>query len=88
MANQKKIIDVHDRSAHLAVIRYDSDKRNPYRIYLIISPTGVPVRKRLLNKYGDFMSCIYFIKDFFLEGIDTMCYTEMVEWVRKGYGSD
>lgn len=83
MANQKKIIDIHDRSAHISVVRCDSDKCNPYRIYLIISPTGSPVRKRLLVKFADFMSCIYFIKDFFLEGIDTMCYTEMVEWIHK-----
>lgn len=88
MANQKKIIDINDRSAHLSVIRCDSDKYNPYHIYLIISPTGSPVRKRLLDKYDDFMSCVYFIKDFFLEGIDTMCYTEMVKWVCKRYGRD
>ena len=88
MAKQKKIIDVNPGpgSAHLIVIQDSQVKYNPFRIYLVISPKGSPLRKRILNMYGDFMSCVYFIRDFYLEGIDTMCYTDMVKWVRKRYG--
>ena len=86
MANQKKVMDIHEGRTHLSVIRSNTDRINPYRIYLVISPTGSPLRQRLLIKYGDFMSCIYFIRDFFLEGLDTMCYTEMVEKIRSWQG--
>ena len=82
-------MDINEGRSHLVVIRLlDRKERNPYRIYLVTSATGAPLRKRILIKYGDFMSCICFIRDFYLEGIDTMCYTDMVRWVHRGYGMD
>ncbi len=80
---QKKLMDVNPGTAHLVVIRMGADKANPFHVYLIISPTGFPVRKRILTKYGDFMSCIYFIRDFFENGLDVLCYTEMLDWIAK-----
>lgn len=83
MAKQKKIIDIHDGGSHLIVIRsLDRSDVNPYRIYIVISPAVAPLRKRLLIKYADFMSCIHFIREFFLYGYDTMCYTEIMEHIR------
>lgn len=89
MAKQKKIMDINEGHTHLVVIRMSNQKDpNPYRIYLVISCVGAPVRKRLLDKYADFMSVLYFIRNFYLEGIDALCYTDMVRWIRRGYGYD
>jgi len=85
MAKQKKIIDIHADGTHMICTQSD-DRRdpNPYRIYLVISPTGVPLRKRLLTKYGDFISVLCFFRDFYVAGMDTMCYTDIVQWIRSG----
>ena len=84
MAMQTKVLDLHEGGTHLTVIRRNDPKDyNPYRIYLIISATGAPLRRRLLEKYGDFPSVLCFLKDFYLDGINTMCYTEIVEWIRS-----
>ena len=79
----KRILDLHEGRAHIQCIRMDADKRNPYHVYLIISATGAPIRRRLLIKYGDYMSVLYFLTDFFRNGLDTMCYTEMLDWIRS-----
>lgn len=81
MANQKKIIDINEGHIHLVCIRHNADRYNPYHIYLVISATGAPLRKRLLIKYADFMSVLYFLRDFYLNGLDTMTYCEMKEWI-------
>jgi len=84
MAKQKKILDINEGGSHLMVVRRNDPKDyNPYRIYLIISATGAPLRRRLLEKYGDFPSVLCFLKDFYLDGIDTMCYNEIVDWLRS-----
>ena len=89
MAKQKKIMDINEGGTHLVVIKdYTPKAYNPFRIYLIISATGAPLRKRILIRYGDFMSCIYFLRDFYLDGVNAMCYTDMVRWVRLGFGED
>ena len=84
MAKQKKIMDIHADGTHLICTQSDNRKDpNPYRIYLIISPTGAPIRKRLLTKYGDFISVFCFFRDFYLAGMDTMCYTEIIQWINQ-----
>lgn len=84
MSKQKKILDINTGSVHLTCIQsLDRREWNPYRIYLITSVTGSPVRKRQLQKYGDFHSVLCFLKDFYLDGLDTMCYTEMVGKIRS-----
>lgn len=86
MAKQKKILDINEGRTHLVCLRLSDPKEyNPYRIYLIISPTGAPIRKRLLEKYGDFPSVLCFIRNFYIEGINTMCYTEMVRWIQSNH---
>lgn len=84
MKKTEKVLDVNAGNAHVVCIHHlDRHDYNPYRVYLITSVTGSPVRKRLLQKYADFISALCFVKDFFLEGIDTMCYTDMVAWVKS-----
>lgn len=84
MCKQKKIIDIHEGGRHLVCIQnMDKTDRNPYKVYEVISPTGSPVRKRILTKYGDFMSVIYFIRDFYLYGLDTMPVSEVREWLSE-----
>ena len=83
MVKQKKVMDINEGGAHLVVIRKDSDRYNPYHVYLVISPVGAPVRKRILIKYGDILSCVYFIRDFYTEALNTMCYAEMLDWIRQ-----
>ena len=78
----RKIIDVNEGNRHLVCYK-SSDRSNPFRVYMVISPTGSPVRKRLLIRYGDFMSVIYFIRDFYLYGLDTMSLSEVKEWIDK-----
>lgn len=76
----KKIIDVNEGHRHL-VCYQSNDRINPFSVYMVISPTGSPVRKRLLIRYGDFMSVLYFIRDFYLYGLDTMTLSEVKEWI-------
>ena len=76
----KKIIDINEGRKHLVCYR-TNEKFNQYSVYMVISPTGSPVRKRLIIKYADFMSVLYFIRDFYLYGLDTMCLQEIKEWI-------
>ena len=87
MSKQKKILDINEGGRHLVCIQQtDRGVTNPYSIYVIISPTGAPVRRRLLSKYEDFMSVIYFLRDFYLSGLDTMTVSEAVEWINAHTG--
>lgn len=82
MSRQKKILDIHEGGRHLVCVQQtDRGVVNPYRVYVVISPTGSPVRRRLLTKYADFMSVIYFLRDFYLYGLNTMPVSEAVEWI-------
>lgn len=83
MSAQKKIIDIHENRCHLICIKDSNDKTHPYHVYMVISPTGSPLRKRLLVKYTDFMSVLYFFRDFFLYGLDVCCLTEIKEWLAE-----
>ena len=82
MAKQKRILDLTEGHIHIQCIRTDSDNCNPYHVYLVTSVTGAPLRRRLLIKYGDYMSVLYFLTQFFRDGLDTMAYCDMVEYIR------
>ena len=82
MSRQKKILDINEGGSHIVCIQQrERGVINPYRIYVIISPTGAPVQRRLLTKYADFMSVLYFLRDFYLNGLNTMPVSEAVEWI-------
>ena len=87
MSKQKKILDINEGGSHLVCIQQrERGVINPYHIYVIISPTGSPVRRRLLTKYADFMSVIYFLRDFYLYGLNAMSVSEAVEWINAHTG--
>ena len=82
MAKQKKVMDIRDGGCHLEVICFN-DRRiaNPYQIRLIRGG-----HKNVIAAYGDWMSVLYFMRDFYLEGMDTRTLQEIKEWWRKGFG--
>lgn len=83
MANQKKILDINEGGRHIVCIHsLDRKVINPYAVYVVISPTGMPVRKRLLLRYADFMSVLYFLRDFYLDGLNTMTVSEAREYIK------
>ena len=79
---QRRVIDLHEGHTHIQCIKTD-DKVNPYRVYLVISVTGEPIRRRLLIKYADFMSVLCFLTEFFRDGLDVLSYCEMKDAIRS-----
>lgn len=75
-----KIMDLHLDGVHLECIRKSGDI-NPYRIYRLVAG-----HKKQIAKYSDFLSVIYFIKEFYTQGIDTMTIAETISW-SKEWGS-
>ena len=85
MAKTMKVMDICEGGCHLEVIKImDRKERNPYRIRRVWHDYGCHVAQ--IASYGDWMSVIYFLRDFYLDGVDTMTTAEMKEWWRKGFG--
>ena len=83
MAKQKKIIDINVNRTHIVCIQMlDRTIVNPFRIHMVISAPGSPVRRRLLTKYADPMSVLYFIIQFFREGLDALALSEVLDWIK------
>ena len=74
---RKKILDIHLNGFHIAGYQ-TQDKRNPFRVYLI-----VPGHRRLIARYGDFFSVLCFIKDIFLDGLDTAPMHKILTWSKQ-----
>lgn len=82
MSKQTKVMDVHDGACHLEVIRInDRYEYNPYRIIRV----AVGHRNQIA-KYGDWMSVIYFMRDFYRDGMDVCTLSEIKEWWKRGFG--
>ena len=79
----KRILDLHEGRTHIQCVRTDSDNCNPYHVYLVTSAVGAPLRRRLLIKYGDYMSILYFLVDFFRDGLDALAYCDMLDAIRS-----
>lgn len=75
-----KIMDLHLDGVHLECIRKRGDP-HPYRIYRIVAN-----HKRQVAKYSEFISVLYFITEFYSQGIDTMTIAETISW-SKEWGS-
>ena len=73
----RKVLDIHENGTHIVCIR-TADRYNHYKVYKVWAG-----HRKLLVKYGDFISVICFLKDFYLEGMDSMPYTEAVEQIKK-----
>lgn len=74
---QKKVLDIGLDGVHLVCIRIAGD-RNPYRVYRLAGG-----RRRQIAKYGDFMSVLCFLREFYQDGVDTMTLTDTVDWAKK-----
>ena len=75
-----KIMDLHLDCVHLECIRKRGDP-HPYRIYRTVAN-----HKRQVAKYSEFISVLYFITEFYSQGIDTMTIAETISW-SKEWGS-
>ena len=75
----KKVMDIRDGGCHLEVLDLDNRRmENKYQIRLIRSG-----HKNVIAAYGDWISVLCFLKDFYLEGMDTMTLVEIKEWWRE-----
>ena len=73
----KLVMKIQLDGCHLECIRTD-DKYNPFRVVKIT--TG---HRRQIAKYGDFMSVICFLLDFYRAGMDTMPTHEVIRWAKE-----
>lgn len=79
MAKTRKVIDLNIDGTHLVCIEHlDHKKADPYRIYRIASG-----HRRQLVRYSDFMSVLYFLVEFFRDGMDAMTLSEQLETIKK-----
>ena len=72
----KKVLDIRLDGKHIECIRTD-DRYNPFRVYL-----KTVNHRRQIAKYGDFLSVIYFLRNYYEEGIDSLPLPETIEWAK------
>ena len=73
----RKVMDICLDGFHLVCIK-TADKVNPFRVYRITEN-----HRRLIAKYGDFMSVIYFVRDLYTAGADTFTLAQLVQWAKS-----
>lgn len=73
----KKVLNICLDGCHIECIRTE-DKRNPFRVYKVFCG-----HRKLIARYGDFLSVICFIKDFYIAGADTMNTPELIQWAKE-----
>lgn len=73
----KQVLKINLDGCHLECIRTE-DKNNPFRVYRIAAG-----HRRQIAKYGDFFSVVCFLKDFYLDGADTMTTPDVIEWAKE-----
>lgn len=74
----KKVLDIRLDGKHIECIRTD-DRDNPFRIYL-----KTVNHRRQVAKYGDFLSVVNFIRNYYEEGADSLTLSETIEWAKAG----
>ena len=72
----RKVLDIHLEGNHLVCVKTDDD-RYPFRLYRVTYS-----QRKQIAKYSNFFSVIVFIKDFYLNGVDSMTLAESVEWAK------
>lgn len=81
MVSRRKVMDICDGGCHLEVIKICSKKElNPYRIRRVSAG-----HHNQIAAYADWMSVIYFLRDFYLEGMDTRTLQEIKDWWKGGF---
>ena len=73
----KKVLNIQLDGCHLECIRTDN-KVNPFRVYKVST-----WHRRQIAKYGEFLSVICFLKDFYQNGCDTMTTPEVIQWAKE-----
>lgn len=68
MAKRIKFLDLNAGGAHLEGVYFPEDKHAPYRIFLVWRDMGL--HRKQIVKFSDFMPCLYFLKDFYLKGLN------------------
>lgn len=72
----RKVMDICLDGFHLVCIR-TADRVNPFRVYRVYAN-----HRRLIAKYGDFLSVIYFVRDLYTAGADTFTMEQLIQWAR------
>jgi hypothetical protein len=73
----RKVLNISLDGCNIECIRTD-DKVNPFRVY-----KRSLRHRRQIAKYADFISVIYFLMDFYKDGVDSMTFPEVVGWARN-----
>ena len=76
----KKVLDINTDGFRIMCLQ-TNDRYNPYRVYRIWGYPGCMHRWQI-EKYGDFMSVIYFIRDIYRYAVDTMPINQMLQWCK------
>ena len=83
MSRTRKVMDICDNGCHLEVIKIvDPKDYNPYRIKKVVGGN----HHYQIAAYGVWMAVIYFLRDFYMEGMDTKTTAEIKEWWKRGFG--
>ena len=72
----RKILDIQLDGHHLAGYLKLGDN-NPFRLFRVCAG-----HRQQIAKYGDFMSIIIFIKDYYQYGADSMTMHDAAQWAR------
>lgn len=82
MAKRIKFLDLNAGGAHLEGVYFPEDKGNPFRIFLVWR--DVSFHRVQIVKYGDFMSCLFFLKDFYANGLNKYSNVQDVKkWIEE-----
>lgn len=71
----RKIMEVNHDGVCL-ICKLTDDNCNPYRVYKVWFG-----HQQQIAKYGDFMSILRFLWDFYMNGLDTMTVPEIRKWL-------
>ena len=75
-----KCMDINVGGAHLECVFVKAEeRRNPYRVFL--KPDCY--HRAQIAKYGDWLSVVYFIRDFFMDGMNTRTREEVRTWAKE-----
>lgn len=73
----KLVMKIRLDGCNIDCIRTD-DKYNPFRVIRVSGG-----HRRQIAKYGDFMSVIYFLRDFYQAGMNTMPMYDVIRWAKE-----
>ena len=82
MAKVVKFLDIQAGGVHLeARMIRDKAEMNPFRVGLVEFNNGY--HRYQLAKYGDFMSVLCFVKDFYQAGVNVLTVPEIRDWCKR-----